>query len=148
MQDWLRDLIEILKPLIELLAMTVGPVLVTWISIRLTSALKMTDNAKRVEFEAQLRAALHQAAMNGLKAAASRYGSHIFDVDGYLRPTAIAQAVQYVQEKNPDTLRELNVSGVDLVDIIASKTAAIQAIPLPGSPKKGVTNSTVTPPRR
>lgn len=111
------DLWSIVQPVVVLLVSTVGPVLVTWISGRLITWLKVSGDAKKAEVEARLREALHQSAMNALKYAMAKYGVGASAVGPHL----ISEAVQYVEDKNPEALAKLNVSGDGLRDIIMSK---------------------------
>ncbi len=108
----------IVQPVIVLLVSTVGPVLVTWIAARLIALLKVTDEKQRVEIEAQLRAALHQSALNALKFAAARAGIPVaLGTSGQL----VTMAADYVREKNPEALSKLGVDHKALEEIILSK---------------------------
>lgn len=111
------DLWSIVQPVVVLLVSTVGPVLVTWISARLISWLKVSDDAKKAEVQARLREALHQSAMNALKYALAKSGAG----PAVIGSTLISEAVRYVEEKNPEALSKLNVSGEGLREIIMSK---------------------------
>lgn len=111
------DLWSIVQPVVVLLVSTVGPVLVTWISARLISLLKVSDDAKRAEVEARLRDALHQSAMNALKYALAKSGA----TPSLIGSTLISEAVRYVEDKNPEALDKLNVSSDGLREIIMSK---------------------------
>lgn len=111
------DLWSIVQPVVVLLVSTVGPVLVTWISARLISLLKVSDEAKKAEVEARLREALHQSAMNALKYAMTKYGAG----SAAASATLMAEAVRYVEDKNPEALLKLNVNREGLRDIIMSK---------------------------
>lgn len=110
------DLWNIVQPVVVLLVSTVGPVLVTWISARLISLLKVADEAKKAEVEARLRDALHQSAMNALKFAVSKAG-----IGAAMSGPVLAEAIRYVEEKNPETLRKLDVPTDALREIIMSK---------------------------
>ena len=61
------DLWAIIQPLVVLLGSIVGPVLITWISARLISLLKVADEKQQLDIQAKLRQALHDSAANALK---------------------------------------------------------------------------------
>lgn len=113
------DLWVIVQPIVVLFFSTVGPVLVTWIAARVISLLKVADQAKQAEIEARLREALHQSAMNALKFAITKSG--ISTYPSTMAPTVISDAIRYVEEKNPDTLKKLDVPTDALREIILSK---------------------------
>lgn len=112
------DLWQILQPLVVLFFSIVGPVLVTWIGARVIVLLKITDQAKQLEVEAQLRNALHASAANALRFAIAKAG---WVPGAVLSPQLIEAAATYVVEKNPDALAKLKVSKDALREIITSK---------------------------
>lgn len=114
------DLWTIVQPLVVLLVSTVGPVLVTWIAARLINLLKITDQKQQVELETKLREALHQSAANGLKYAMVRAGVPA-GVGSMLPDVIVRDAIAYVNEKNSDSLKKLDVHPDALRDIIMSK---------------------------
>lgn len=122
---FLVDLWTILRPLVEVFVSIAGPAFVTWLTIRLTALIKTTDANKRLEIEGQLRDALHQSAFNALKYAASRAG---VPFTGTFAPGVLKQAIQYVKDKNPQTLTDLGVSDDALSDIIHSKVPDLTAL--------------------
>lgn len=111
------DLWTIVQPLVVLFVSIVGPVMVTWISARVLSFLKVADEEKRIEIEAKLRDALHQSALNAVKFAVGKAGGSSVVATG----NVITEAIGYVQEKNPEGLQKLGVSETALRDIILSK---------------------------
>lgn len=115
------DIWQILQPIIVLLVSTVGPIFVAWISARLIAVLKVTDEKKQLEIEAQLRDALHASALNALKYAVAKSGIGTALMPAAITETMIANAANYVQDKNPDALAKLGVRTDALRDIIISK---------------------------
>ncbi|NTF32290.1 hypothetical protein [Rhizobium skierniewicense] len=113
------DVWTIVQPIVVLLVSTVGPALVGWISFRIASLLKITDEKQRIEIESQLNIALHHSAWNAVKYALTKGG--IPTPGGIVSPTVIADAMTYVTEKNPDALKKLGVDQQALKDIIMSK---------------------------
>jgi len=113
------DLWTIVQPVIVLLVSTIGPALVTWLSVRLIALLKISDEKQRVEIEAGLRAALHESAINALKYAVTKTGLPLSaaGVPGQVLGVAAA----YVMQKNPEALKKLGVNASALQDIIMSK---------------------------
>lgn len=109
----------VVQPIVVLLVSTVGPVLVTWIAARLIALLKVTDEKQRVEIEAKLRDALHQSAFNAIRFAMSKAG--LPNVGGVIHDTILAEARNYVVEKNPEALQKLGVDAKALEEIILSK---------------------------
>lgn len=113
------ELWTIVQPVVVLLVSTVGPVLVTWIAARIISLLKVTDEKQRVEIETNLRNALHQSALNAIRYAFTKAG--LPNVAGQMTDTVLNEAVAYVTDKNPDTLRKLGVDQAALKEILLSK---------------------------
>ena len=109
---------SILQPIVVLLVSTVGPVLVAWIAARLLALMKISDEKQKLELEAKLREALHQSAGNALKYALAKAG---LPAGGAIGAAVIADALRYVEEKNPDALNKLDVHTEALRDIILSK---------------------------
>lgn len=109
----------IMQPVIVLLVSTVGPVLVTWISARVISLLKITDEKQRIEIESKLRDALHQSAANAVRFALAKAG--VVHIGGQVSEAIIADAARYVIEKNPDAIAKLGVNAKALNEIIMSK---------------------------
>ncbi len=119
------DLWAIIQPLVVLLGSIVGPVLVTWISARLISLLKVADEKQQLDIEGKLRQALHDSAANALKFALARSGisgGAVASVAASAVSSAmLLEATKYVEEKNPDALQKLGVTPAALQDIIMSK---------------------------
>ncbi|KQS78069.1 hypothetical protein ASG25_13315 [Rhizobium sp. Leaf384] len=112
------DLWQILQPLVVMFGSIVGPVLITWIGARVIALLKITDVAKRLEIETQLRNAIHASAANAIRFAVAKAGL----VPGaVITPQLIETATSYVVEKNPDALARLGVTEDMLREIITSK---------------------------
>lgn len=117
--SWLYDVWTIIQPIVVLFSSTVLPALATWISFRVASLLKVTDEKQRVEIETNLRNALHQSALNAMKYAFAKAG--LPAIGGVITPGLVAEAVTYVTEKNPDALKKLGVDDRALEEIILSK---------------------------
>ena len=113
------DIWTIVQPVVVLLFSTVGPVLVAWISARVISLLKITDEKQRIEIESKLRDALHQSAANAVRFALAKAG--VIHVGGQVSDAIIADAARYVIEKNPDAIAKLGVNTKALNEIIMSK---------------------------
>lgn len=113
----------IVQPVVVLLISIVGPALVTWLSVRLGALLKISDEKQRVEIEAGLRKALHEAALNALKYAAVKSGFPLSI--GGVGGQVLDIAADYVREKNPDALAKLGVDNKTLKDIIMSKVPEV-----------------------
>ena len=109
----------IVQPVAVLLVSTAGPVLVGWISARLISLLKITDEKQRIDIESKLRDALHQSAANAVRFALAKAG--VIHVGGQVSEAIIADAARYVIEKNPDAIEKLGVNTKALNEIIMSK---------------------------
>jgi hypothetical protein len=107
----------ILPPILDL-AVTVLAAGGAWLVERLVRLTGVDTEAKRLDVEAKLREALHFAAENGLRFALTKAG-----MPTIAEPTAeiIANAIFYVTDKNPDTIRKLGVNGDALEDIIRAK---------------------------
>lgn len=109
----------IVQPVVVLLFSTVGPVLVAWISARVISLLKITDEKQRIDIESKLRDALHQSAANAVRFALAKAG--VIHIGGHVSEAIIADAAKYVIEKNPDAIAKLGVNAKALNEIIMSK---------------------------
>lgn len=119
---FLGDVWQIVQPVVTLLVATVGPALVAWIAARVIALLKITDEKQKLEVEEKLRDALHQSAINALLYATSRYDA---GSPSKVTSSVLSAAVDYVKEKNPDTLKKLGVSDRALSDIITSKVGML-----------------------
>lgn len=119
------ELWSIVQPLVVLLCSIVGPVLITWISARLISLLKVADQKQKLEIETKLRNAVHDSATNALKFALARAGvaggaiAHV--TTAAITSVVLREATKYVEEKNPEALQKLGVTPDALQDIIMSK---------------------------
>ncbi len=121
------DLWAVVQPLVVLLGSIVGSVLITWISARLISLLKVADEKQQLDIQAKLRQALHDSAANALKFALAQSGissGMIASVTASAVTSAMLRdATKYVEEKNPEALQKLGVTPNALQDIISSKAA-------------------------
>lgn len=120
----------ILPPILDL-AVTVLAAGGAWLVGRLVRLAGVDTEAKRLEVESKLREALHFAAENGLRFALTKAG-----MPTIAAPTAeiIADALFYVTDKNPDTIKKLGVNGNALEDIIRAKwPVASLGLPLAAS---------------
>jgi hypothetical protein len=109
---------NLIAPVMAVVVSVFGPITGSYLVVQLISLLKITDQAKRVEVEQQLRWALHTAAESGLKYAFAKAG-----IPPSASPTAgvIADALFYVQGKNPDAVAAFDLDEDDLKHIILSK---------------------------
>jgi hypothetical protein len=123
--NWLADVWGIVFPIMSLLVTTIGPVVVGWLAKRLSDRLTLLDENSRKEFEARVRDALHHAALNALKYALTRTGLPVADIT---KPAVIAEAVDYIRSKNPDSAREAGLNNKGLEEIILSKVPDVIAI--------------------
>jgi hypothetical protein len=120
----LYDIWTIVQPIVVLVVSTVGPVLAAWISARLIALLKVKDDAAKLEIEQKLREALHQSAENAVAYAEAQLSKGAVS---FAREAVINAALDYVKEKNPDTLAKLKVSEPALADIIIAKIGRADA---------------------
>jgi len=124
-----KELLSVFKPIIELLVLTVGPVLVGAVSAKLIQTLNIQDAAKKTELDANLRDALHKSAENAIKFALARLGlSTAIVSSGVVNPAVIREAINYVVEKNPDALKGLEVSDDSLTDILMTKAVKLNDV--------------------
>ena len=121
---WLKELYGILSPLLQLLVLTVGPILVTWVSVRLTAVLNVKEEKDKAELEKAIRDALHASSQNAWMFALKKLGLSFTDIksigDQQLLQT-LAAAREYVKDKNPEGLAKLGVTDKQLEDILISK---------------------------
>lgn len=126
--ETVNDLLRVFEPLISFLVMTVGPPLVAFLAYKINTFLNIKGEAEKAEFEAKLAAAIHQSAANGLRYAANRLGAGaLLGPSGKLTDAALTQAMIYVNQKNPESLKKLGVSERDLIDIITTKVGRVAA---------------------
>lgn len=122
MREILLEILAVVRPLIELLVMVLGPIFVGWLATKLSATLNVTDAKAKADLEARLRDALHKAAENGLLLAVQRLGiGEKTPVSPSLQKDLVEIAKNYVRQKNPETLAGLGVSAGDLADIITAK---------------------------
>jgi len=117
----------VVQPIVTLLVATVGPLLVTWISVTLASLLKVSNEKQQKELEQQISNALHQSALNALKFALAKLGVALpasLDV----RSPLMIEAIEYVRSKNPDAVDAFSLDDDQLADIILSKVPDVNAI--------------------
>lgn len=117
------DVWTIVQPVVVLLVSTVGPALVTWLSVQLIALLNISDEKQRVEIETRLRLALHESAINALKYAITRTGLPL--AVGNVPGQVLDAAIEYVAQKNPEALEKLGVDISGLQDIIMSKVPEV-----------------------
>jgi hypothetical protein len=121
----IADLWAIVFPVVSLLVATIGPILVGWLAKRLSDRLTLLDDNSRKEFEARVRDALHHAALNALKFALTKTGLPVAEIT---KPAVIAEAVDYIRSKSPDTAKEAGLNNEGLREIILSKVPDVIAI--------------------
>lgn len=109
----------IVQPIVVLAVTTISPFVVTWITYQVSRLLRIEDEKKKLEVEAQLRNALHDAAINALKFAATKFNT--VSLSGPMSRQIMDAAKAYVMEKNPETLAKLGVDQKNLEQIIMSK---------------------------
>lgn len=120
----LRDIWEILKPLVVVLVSTVGSVLIPVVAFRLVGFLGIKNENEAKALEAKVRDALHQSAENALKYALFKLNV-VPTMNQDLPKAVIETAIDYVKSKNPDTAAEAKVDEKDLTEIILSKAPNI-----------------------
>lgn len=124
---WLKELYGILSPLLQLLVLTVGPILVTWLSVRLSAVLNVKEEKDKAELEKAIRDAIHASAQNAWMFAMKKLGVSFTELkamgDQQLFQT-LMEARRYVKDKNPEGLEKLGVTDKQLEDILLSKLPA------------------------
>lgn len=125
MDKIIQDIWSVVFPIVQLLAITVGPVLATVIATRASSLLRIKDDDARADFEKKLRDALHQAAINALKVATTRMltaeGGMTQEALGKLMIDNRGALVEYVKSKNPEAIAHFQLDNDAIMDIIRSK---------------------------
>lgn len=146
MKDALITALTILRPLLEVLITTVGPIFVTWLAYRMTTMLNLKNEAQKAAVEEQTREALHRAAENALLYAMTKFGlkgadgtnlsENLLDVvrkagrndqvaSAKLESVIDSAVNEYLIPKMPDAIRKLKASETDLADIVLSKVAKV-----------------------
>lgn len=120
------DIWQIVQPVVVMFLSTVVPAFGIWLAAQVSSLLKITDEKRKLEVEAQLRNALHESAINALKYALNKVGSP--SISGQLSQEVIETAIGYVRDKNPETLEKLGVREGSLEQIILSKVQDVTRI--------------------
>jgi len=123
------DILEITRPLLELLVTLVGPILIGWLATRLATALNVKTEKDRIALEVALRNALHSSASNAWLFALKKFGISFSEIKGLGPadlPKVMAFAKEYVQDKNPDALAKLGVSSKQLEEILLTKLPAVR----------------------
>lgn len=123
MREILLEILSVVRPLIELLVMVLGPVFVTWLAAKLAATLKITDEKAKADLEAKLRDALHQSAENGLRLALQKFGGR----KAVSMDTIVTLAKEYVRQNTPETLAGLGVSDDMLDSILVAKLPQVLA---------------------
>lgn len=116
--SWLYPLWTNLVPLLVTIGTPIAMAIGAWISVKLSNLLSKNDEVARLKIEGEIRNALHAAALNGLKYAMTRAG-----IPKGETPTAtvIAEAIDYIRTKSPDTAKQAGADDVALEQIILSK---------------------------
>lgn len=122
--EWLRELYGVLQPILLLLIQTVGPILVGWVALKFTQALQIKGEKDKAELEKALRDAIHASASNAWMFALKRLGLSFNDLSSMSDTdllSTLKTAKTYVQDKNPESLEKLGVTGQQLEDILLTK---------------------------
>lgn len=122
--ETLKDILDIFRPLIEVVILTVGVPAIAVVSTKIVSHLNIKDEAEREKIEATVNDALHKSAQNAMVYAAAKLRIPLVSLavgNVEQRNEVLAEAMDYVYEKNPDALRKLGVDGKMLKDILMSK---------------------------
>lgn len=138
--DWLKAVWDIVQPLVMLFVSIVGPVLVSWLAYKIVSFLNIRDENEQKALELKIRDALHQSALNALKYAWAKSG--ITDPTKITSPEVIKTAVEYIKDKNPETVEKTGLSTDGLKDIVLSKVPDVIGMVLPG-PVGGIAGAIV-----
>lgn len=123
MNQTVVEILGIFRPILELIVGILAPILITVISGAVIRHLKIQDEKQKLLIESQLRDALHKSAANAVIYAAQKWGYDWKQVSGDqgIQRKVVSEAMNYVLDKNPDTMRKLGVSGEALRDILLSK---------------------------
>lgn len=122
--EWLRELYGVLSPLIQLAVMTLGPILVSYLSVRLVSVLNVKEEKDKVELEKAIRDAIHASAQNAWLFALKKAGLSFTDLkaaNDIQLVEALKLAKGYVKDKNPDGLDKIGITDKQLEDILVTK---------------------------
>jgi len=120
MEQKLLDYAAILRPVLELLATLILPIL----AAKVYQWLGVKTDKDQTEIEKLLRDAIHASAQNALTYALQKHGLKIAEVVPGNIGNVLGTAMDYVQEKNPDALEKLGVTSKNLRDILLSKIPA------------------------
>lgn len=101
-------------------ALLVIAALATWIAKKVSGFLNIKDETERQKFETNLRDTLHTAMEAGVKMMIAKKGVTLTP-DAPPPPDIISGAVEYVKEKNPETIKKIGASDKVLKDIALSK---------------------------
>lgn len=126
--ETLNTILKILEPIITLLVITVGPILVTLITARLSTLLSFKSDTEKANFEKAVSDAIHRSAVNGLKYAATRAGIDVLKPDGTISKDVLLEASKYVQDKNPESLKKLGVDGGQLIDLLIAHAPEVDRV--------------------
>ncbi len=124
--SWLYVTWTIVQPLVTLLVTLFGPVIIGIVAAYLVKLLRITDANQQAALEGQLRAAVHQSALNAVKFALGKLG---LPASAALTATVISTAMAYVQDKNAGDLAKLGVSEDKLKDILTAKAQDVASAP-------------------
>lgn len=117
------EFLNIFRPILEVIIAVLAPVILTFLSGAIIKTLKIQDEKQKLQIEQQLRNALHASASNAVVFAAQKWGYNLKQIasDQAIQNKVLSEAMNYVVDKNPDTMRKLGVTGEALKDILLSK---------------------------
>lgn len=143
-QSWLYPIWQIISPILITIGAPLGAALAALIAGQIVKLLSIKDASAQKTLEAQVRDALHQAAINGLKYAIAKRTGPVGDmIAGAIPDDIVSDAISYVRTKNPDA--SALVSAGDLTQIILSKAVDLQT-QIAGSTKQTPTVTAETSP--
>lgn len=124
MKAIVNDIWSVIFPIVQLLIITAGPILVTWLVARISALLQINSDAARAEFEKNLRDALHQSATNALKLITSKLMTTMGREAVPLAQSIDANRdllIEYVMKRNPEAVEYFKLNPKGIMDIIQSK---------------------------
>ena len=123
-ENLLNSAVSITRPIIELAVTILGPILITWLSVKLAAILNIKEDKVKAALEKALRDALHASSQNAWLYALKTLGLSFTDLKGLEGSdllAAVNKAKEYVRDKNPDTIAKLGVTDQQLEDILITK---------------------------
>lgn len=121
---WIEEIAAVFWPLIQMAVSLLGPVLITWLSVRLAAVLNVKEEKDKAALEKQLRDSLHAASQNAWMFALKKLNLSFTDLGklpGGDLVKVIDMAKEYVADKNPDSIQKLGVTDSQLEDILLTK---------------------------